>query len=222
MFVGHFAIGLAIKAHKPKVPALPIMIGVGLLDIISGLLTLAGLDQVTPNLSRGPYMFYDLTYIDWDHSLLMAAVWSLCWGALFLKNRQVAIIAALAVFSHFLADLPLHNHDMALYPGSPLHLGFGLWETLGIHSWILEGLFSAILAAYFWRANAARGVKSHWPCLLLVVLFIQNSPWLSPMQFTATFAEPAAQLALAFLVTTSFLILGFLFSWLISRAELQR
>jgi hypothetical protein len=56
MVVGHFAIGLAIKAKKPEVPAIPIMIGVGFLDIVCGFLLLAGLDRVTPNLSRGPYL----------------------------------------------------------------------------------------------------------------------------------------------------------------------
>ena len=82
-YVGHFAIGLAIKAWRPQVPAAPIIIGVGLLDILYGLFVVAGIDRIAANLQSGPYLFFDLTFIDWDHSLLMAAVVSLCWGAFF-------------------------------------------------------------------------------------------------------------------------------------------
>ena len=40
----------------------------------------------------------------------------------------------LAVFSHFLLDLVMHPPDMALWPGSTVHLGIGLWRaSLGGH-----------------------------------------------------------------------------------------
>ena len=116
MYVGHFAIGVAIKSVSPKTPTLPIMLGVGLMDIVDGLLIVAGVDRVTPNLNSGPYLFFDLTFIDWDHSLLMAIVLSLVWAAVFWSDKRTAVIASLAVFSHFLADWPVHNHDLALYP----------------------------------------------------------------------------------------------------------
>ncbi|MDE2422534.1 MAG: hypothetical protein KGO49_15310, partial [Gammaproteobacteria bacterium] len=169
MYVGHFAIGLAMKARWPNIPALPIMLGIGFLDILDGLFIIAGFDRVTPNLHTLPYLYFDLTFIDWDHSLLMAIFWSLVWGAFFLKDKKVAILASCAVFSHFLADWPLHNNDLALYPHAAAHLGFGLWGKLGVLSWVLEGIFSAVLALYFWRANAKRGVSSLLPCLFLLV-----------------------------------------------------
>jgi hypothetical protein len=124
MYVGHFAIGLAIKARMPEVPTLPIMLGVGFLDILDGLFIIAGFDRVTPNLLAGPYLFFDLTFIDWDHSLLMALLWSLVWGVLFSRTPKVALVAALAAFSHFIADWPMHNGDLALYPHSSEHLGY--------------------------------------------------------------------------------------------------
>src|SRR5262249_1930192 len=147
-------------------------------------------DRVTPNPSRLPYLFFDLTFVDWDHSLLMAVLWALLWGALFLKDKKVAAFAVLAVFSHFLADWPVHNNDLALYPYAQSHLGFGLWSKLGVGSWVLEGIFAAALGFYFWWVNSRRRVSSLWPCLLLLALFIQLSPWLSPMQFVAQFSEP--------------------------------
>lgn len=221
MYVGHFAIGLAIKARYPKVPALPIMMGVGFLDLLDGIFIVLGWDRVTANLASGPYLFFDLTFIDWDHSLLMAVVLSCLWALFFLRDKWVALVAGVAVFSHFLADWPMHNADLALYPFAQTHLGFGLWGKLGTASWVLEGIFAAGLAAYAWRAFARRGQSLLWPCVLLAVLFIQLSPWLSPMKAVAQLNEPAAHLMHGVLVTIGFLVPGLLFSWLLDAKRFQ-
>lgn len=219
MYVGHFAIGLAIKARYPKVPALPIMMGVGFLDLLDGIFILLGFNTVTPNLASGPYLFFDLTFIDWDHSLLAALFWSMIWGLLFIKHRAVAAVAALAAFSHFIADWPMHNSDLALYPHSIEHYGYGLWGKLGTLAWVLEGVFSAVLAVYAWRISARRGVSLVWPCAVLVVLFLQLSPLASPMKFVATLQEPLTHILHGALVSLGFLIPGLLLTWLLDRAE---
>lgn len=219
MYVGHFAIGLAIKARYPKVPALPIMMGVGFLDLLDGIFILLGFNTVTPNLASGPYLFFDLTFIDWDHSLLAALFWSMIWGLLFIKHRAVAAVAALAAFSHFIADWPMHNSDLALYPHSIKHYGYGLWGKLGTLAWVLEGAFSAVLAVYAWRISARRGVSLVWPCAVLVVLFLQLSPVASPMKFVATLQEPLTHILHGALVSLGFLIPGLLITWLLDRAE---
>ena len=219
MYVGHFAIGLAIKARYPRVPALPIMMGVGFLDLLDGIFILLGFNTVTPNLASGPYLFFDLTFIDWDHSLLAALFWSMIWGLLFVKHRAVAAVAALAAFSHFIADWPMHNSDLALYPHSIEHYGYGLWGKLGTLAWVLEGVFSAVLAVYAWRISARRGVSLVWPCAVLVVLFLQLSPVASPMKFVATLQEPLTHILHGALVSLGFLIPGLLLTWLLDRAE---
>lgn len=221
MYVGHFAIGLGIKVAMPKVPALPILVGAGFLDIIDGLLIIAGIDKVTPNLNAGPYLYFDLTFIDWDHSLLMAIILSLIWGAFFLKDRTVAAVAALACFSHFLADVPMHNADLALYPYAKAHLGYGLWGRLLTGAWVLEGIFSAIIVGWAALRFRARGVSIGWPIVVLVVTFVNLSPWLSPMKFVATLDEPAAHLLHGVLVTAGFVIPGLLLAWLVNRAEMR-
>jgi hypothetical protein len=222
MYVGHFAIGMAIKARCPEVPALPIMLGVGFMDILDGLFVMAGISRMTPNLASGPYLFFDLTFIDWDHSLLMAFVWSLVWGALFLKDRRVAFVAVLAAFSHFIADWPVHNRDLALFPHSDWHLGLSLWGRLGTTAWLLEGLFAAALTFYAWRSSARRGVSLLWPSVVLALLFVQLSPWLSPMRVAAMLGEPAAHLLGGALVTLGFLVPGLLLVWLWDRASRVR
>lgn len=219
MYVGHLAIGLALKARYPQIPTLPILLGVGFLDILDGLFIVLGWNQVTPNLLAGPYLFFDLTFIDWDHSLLAALLWSAVWGCLFLKDKRVALMAFVASFSHFVADWPMHNSDLALFPYSVAHLGFGLWGKLGTLSWVLEGAFVAVLAAYAWIASARRGVSLLWPCVVLALSFVNLSPWLSPMKHVATLGEPAAHLVHGLLVTLGFLVPGLLLTWLVNRAE---
>ena len=219
MYVGHFAIGMAVKAVCPRVKSLPILLGVGFLDIVDGVLIMLSVDRVTPNLNAGPYLFYDLTFIDWDHSLLMALVLSLLWAAFFMRDRKVAMVAGLACFSHFIADYPMHNADLALYPYAAEHLGYGLWGKLLTWSWVLEGLFSAALLAWAWKRFKARGVSIGWPMAVLVVLFFNLSPWLSPMKQAAQLPEPATYLVHGFLVTLGFVLPGLILAWLVDRAE---
>jgi hypothetical protein len=219
MYVGHFAIGLALKARHPDIPTLPIMLGIGFLDILDGIFILLGFDRVTPNLQAGPYLYFDLTFIDWDHSLAAAVVWSAAWALIFMKDKRVAVIAFAASFSHFLADWPMHNNDLALYPYANAHIGYGLWGKLGTLSWVLEGLFAAMLAAYAWRSSARRSVNLLWPCVVLGLVFLNLSPWLSPMKHVATLTEPAAHLVHGALVSLGFLVPGLVFTWLLDRAE---
>lgn len=219
MYVGHFAIGLALKARFPKVPAVPLLIGVGFLDIVNGLFVMLGLDRVTPDPSAGPYLFFDLTFIDWDHSLAAALLWSALWAFFFRADRRVAALAFAAAFSHFPADWLMHNGDLALYPYAATRLGLGLWGQLGTAAWLLEGAFAAVLGIYAWRANASRGVDWTWPCAAMGVLFLNLSPWLTPMKFVATLPEPAAHLVGGALVAVGFLVPALVVIWLIARAD---
>ena len=120
MYFGHYAVAVAVKAKEPDVPVAPLLIGTGLLDILNGAFIMGGLDKVTPNLNASPYLFFDLTFIDWDHSLLMAIFWTALYGLacwlLYKKNTKIGIISAMVAFLHFVADLPMHNADMAIYP----------------------------------------------------------------------------------------------------------
>ncbi|GAA4345845.1 hypothetical protein GCM10023165_30240 [Variovorax defluvii] len=219
MYVGHFAIGLALKARHPEVPALPLVLGAGFLDILNGLFIVLGWDRVAPDLRAGPYLFFDLRFIDWDHSLLAALVWSALWGAFFLRSRRVAVLGFVAAFSHFIADWPVHNDDLALYPYAEAHVGYGLWGKLGTASWVLEGVLAAALMAFAWTAAARRGVSLLWPAVVLAVLFASLSPWLSPMKYAAGLDEPWAHRLHGTLVCLGFLVPGALLTWLVGRQE---
>jgi hypothetical protein len=219
MYFGHFAIGAALKAKGPDVPVLPIMIGVGLIDIIDGLFIMAGIDTVTPNLKALPYLFFDLKFIDWDHSLLMALIWSLLFGLIFWKNRKVAIFATIAAFSHFIVDIPMHNGDLALFPFSSAKIGMGIWGKYPYGSWFFEVAFSLLLLAYSWYKSHKQKINILPQIIFLCLLMIQMSPWFSPMKNVAKLSEPYTHLLHGFLVSCGFLIPSLIFVYLYKRSS---
>lgn len=223
MYFGHFAVAMALKAKYQTVPVFPVLLGAGFLDMINGALVVLGVEKVTPNLSALPYLYFDLTFIDWDHSLLMACLWSLLWGALFWKNKNVAWLAILSCWLHFITDLPMHNADMALYPYASQYLGWGLWGKLGVSAWLLEIVFAAALLLYVYRQHLKVGENIKWQLALIAVLALQMSPWTSPMKQIALLAEPYASLWHGLLVAMGFIIPAMILLELYKRlAKLKR
>jgi hypothetical protein len=183
VYVGHLAAGLAIKAHEPRTPTWALLVGVGLLDILFGPFVLAGIERasVTPSISPG----FSLDYIDWSHSLAMSLVWSVLFAAAFVRyGRRVMTAVGLAVFSHFLLDVPMHPPDLALWPNAAAHIGLGLWQRLPTGWWFVELAVIAALWFYYWRRSAGDPAFGHRPFAIAgVLLFLHafNSPWLSQL-----------------------------------------
>lgn len=181
MFVGHFAAGFALKGARPEAPTWGLLIGVGVLDILFGPLVLLGIERVTvtPGMSPG----FLLDFIDWSHSLVTSALWALLFGLAFWRlGRQVAIVMGAAVFSHFLLDLPMHPGDLALWPHSSVHFGFGLWRLLPHGWWLIElGVIALFWGYYLSKARVATsfGGRPYAVGAVLMVLHVFNSPWLS-------------------------------------------
>jgi len=182
MYAGHFAAGLAIKAKEPRVPTWAVLLGVGFLDVLFGIFVMLGIERVrvTPGVSPG----FSLDFIDWSHSLAMAIVWAAVFSSFFWRRgRTVALAVAFAVFSHFLLDWPMHPGDLALWPHSSAHIGFGLWTRLPMGWWFIELAFIAAGCAYYvMRARRLGTFGGHalWACVLVLALHVTNSPWLSP------------------------------------------
>jgi hypothetical protein len=183
MYVGHFAAGLAIKAREPRAPTWALLMGVGLLDILFGPFVLAGIERatVTPSVSPG----FSLDFIDWSHSLAMSLVWSIVFACVFARyGRGVMLAIGLAVFSHFLLDLPMHPPDVALWPYSGAHLGFGVWRLVPNGWWFLELSVIVALWAYYWRKSRrdpSFGRRPFAALAVLLFLLVFNSPWLSQL-----------------------------------------
>jgi hypothetical protein len=154
MYAAHFAAALAIKSRAPQAPTWALMAGAFLPDFFWIAFGLAGVEP-----SQLP-AFFD----DWSHSLAMVILYASLF-ALFFWRKGLAIAAAvwLAVFSHFLLDLPIHPKNLALYPHSSGHLGWNAWEFgqtkyLGAtHYWWIELIaLSALLFVYIAGARKRR------------------------------------------------------------------
>lgn len=182
MYAGHFAAGLAIKAREPEAPTWGILVGVGLLDLLFGPFVLAGVERVATGVEVPPGFL--LHHIDWSHSLLMSVVWSVAFATLFLgRGRRVAVVMGVAVFSHFLLDLPVHPPDLALWPDAETHLGFGLWQRLPVGWWLVElGVIAAGGGYYAVKARRsdAFGRRPLAVVTVVVLLHIANAPWFAP------------------------------------------
>jgi hypothetical protein len=183
MYVGHFAAGLAIKALAPRTPTWALLVGVGLLDILFAPFVLAGIERatVTPAVSPG----FSLDFIDWSHSLAMSLAWSILFACGFARyGREVMLALGLAVFSHFLLDVPMHPPDLALWPYSAVHIGIGVWQLAPNGWWFLELGVIVALWAYYWRgasSDPSFGRRPFATLAVLLFLHVFNSPWLSQL-----------------------------------------
>ncbi|HUB06955.1 MAG TPA: hypothetical protein VMB50_08140 [Myxococcales bacterium] len=224
MYSGHFAAGLAIGAKERRVPPLAILMGVGFLDLVNGVLVMAGIEHVRP--APAEPLAFDLVFIDWDHSIAMALVWSALFGGLVYllcrRDLRAGVVGGLAALSHIVLDIPVHNGDLALWPGSSMHLGFYLWHDYPVFSYVLELGLDLACAAYFVRrerAAGARGARLVWPVALLLGLHLQRWPAIDPMHWVAHLPMPTAQTVHGLLVFAGFLGPGALFAWLVTRAR---
>jgi hypothetical protein len=126
MYAAHFAAGLAIKGRAPKAPTWALLVGAFVPDFFWIGFGLAGIEP-----SQGP-AFFD----DWSHSLAMVILWATLFALPFCRRGySVALPVWLAVFSHFLLDLPIHPKNLALYPHSSVHFGWNLWNSGATQLW---------------------------------------------------------------------------------------
>lgn len=210
MYAGHFATALLAVRAAPKVPPWVPVVGVGLIDIVNAVLVGVGVDRVSPDMENE--LGFSLDAIDWDHSLVMAGVWALAFALLCRRDWMWARVAALAVFSHFLLDVLVHDPDMALWPGSAAHLGFEGWRLHPVGAWLGEFAYSFMCLGVLHQATVnGERLLPLLRCLgigvLLMVLNVTFTPWWSPLRMAAALLSPAhATIAYSALVFGGFVV----------------
>jgi hypothetical protein len=136
MFLGHFGAAFALKRLEPKLSLGTLFLAVQLPDLLWGAFLLLGWEHV--RIDPGYTAVTPLQFTDYpiSHSLLGMTGWALAMAAAYYswptrdtsRHWQAAALVGLAVLSHFVLDLPVHVPDLPLYGGSPVRLGFGLWN----------------------------------------------------------------------------------------------
>jgi hypothetical protein len=129
--LAHLGVGLAAKPFAPNVNVGWLILGNEVLDILWGGFYAVGLETAPGSTSPGAHAPW------WDHSLLMAVVWSILFGILASwlgrrsrKRTHIGVVFGLMVFAHWVLDWITHPMT-AIIPsdkGLPL-VGLGLYRS---------------------------------------------------------------------------------------------
>ncbi|MDG1418635.1 MAG: hypothetical protein P8J78_05850 [Maricaulis sp.] len=134
MFIGHYAPAFVGKTIAKTVPLWVLFAAVQLVDIGWGVFIATGVEHVRIIDGFTASNDFDLYDMPWTHSLLMAAIWAIVagyvWSLIARSDKRTGgLVVGAAVFSHWLIDLLVHVPDLALFPGSEIKLGFGIWNN---------------------------------------------------------------------------------------------
>lgn len=147
MFAAHFAAGLALKSRVPKAPTWALLAGCTIPDFVWIVLATCGIEPTALN------VFFD----DWSHSLAMVALMATLFSLLFWWHGRAVMLAVwLAVFSHFILDLPIHPKFLAIYPHSSDHVGLFLSGNLGAKRYWWAQLFVVLAITLVYVQGARR------------------------------------------------------------------
>lgn len=180
MFVGHYAASLALKKVEPRASLGVLFLGVQFVDILFFPLVLLGIERINIIENYTQSTHFQLEYMPFTHSLLGSVLWAVGAYALFrwviVKSHAVALVVAIAVFSHWVFDLVVHTPDLPLWSDASPKLGLGLWEH-AIATYSLEaGLLLAAMWVYLRSTSAVTRLGKYGMVAFIVVLMLINVP----------------------------------------------
>lgn len=128
--MGHFSAGLIAKPVIPQVPLWVLFVAAETNDLLYFLFSSTGIEpktSFTMDFEHG-VRYLTTSTNPWSHGLFMSIVWSLVAGLvafLVYRNKRIAGVMGLIVFSHWLLDFLMHSNLPVFFADSPL-LGLGL------------------------------------------------------------------------------------------------
>ena len=180
MFVGHYAVSLALKRFEKRASLGVLFLAVQFVDIVFFPFVLAGIERlnIVENFTQSTH--FELEYMPYTHSLLGSALWAAAAYVLFrwiiVRNSSVALVVALAVFSHWVLDLIVHTPDLPLWSDESLKLGFGLWNN-AVATFTLEALLlGSALWLYLRSTSATNRVGRYGMGVFVGLLVLINIP----------------------------------------------
>jgi membrane-bound metal-dependent hydrolase YbcI (DUF457 family) len=184
MFLGHYGVAFACKRLSPRTSLGTFTFAAQFLDELWPILLILGVEHVRIDpgyMAANPLAF---TSYPFSHSLATALLWGVLIGVVYLLKRRDgrgATLVGAAVVSHWILDVPMHAPDLPLWPGSPIKIGFGLWNSVPATIVIELVCFFAGLWMYL-RATRSRDRTGNWALWMLVavLLAIYISGFVSP------------------------------------------
>ena len=171
MILGHYGVALAAKRVAPRSSLGTLILAAQWADELWPVLLLAGAEQVrvAPGLMAANSL--DFVSYPYTHSLLMLIAWGALFGGLYFAVRRYvrgAWVVGGAVVSHWVLDLVVHRPDLPLWPGAPVKVGFGLWNSIAGTLVVEFGLLllGAVIYVRTTRARDRIGSWGLWTMLL--------------------------------------------------------
>jgi len=138
MYAGHLAAGLVLKKAEKRVNLGLLFFAALLPDFLLGIFALLGMEQIHVPANYGDLHYLTFTF-PYSHGLIASLAWSLLafvivkviWRANKASTRM-AVLVAVAVFSHFVLDVIVHIPEMPLLGANSYQLGLSLGNTLGL------------------------------------------------------------------------------------------
>jgi hypothetical protein len=131
--IGHLAAGFAAKSQARDVPLWALLAAGEANEILYFLFSSTGVEPTVAFTMSFEHGVRHATQAinPWSHGLFMSLVWSTLVAAiayLFYRNRRIASLFGLVVFSHWALDFLMHSNLPLFFGSSPL-LGLGLENT---------------------------------------------------------------------------------------------
>ncbi len=210
MFIGHYAAGFALKAVEKKASLGMIFIGVQFLDFLFFIFVFLGIEKYNLVENFTAINHYDLYYMPYTHGLLASILWAVLIYGIWQKtvgSTRIALIMALAVLSHWFADLLMHTPDLPLLGGDSLKVGFGLWNyfmaTIVVEIALLIGT-----VVFYLRSTTATGKMGKYSMAFFAAIMIGIFIFTVTMPFDPNISVEEAS-ALALIVFTVFTAIAF-------------
>ena len=213
MLTGHFGVSYALKAKENHASLGLLFLAVGFADLLWSLFILLGREQaqLAPNL---PSSRLNLYYMPYDHSLVGILFWSIVIYILFrflpakpgARKSSIALVMAVAVFSHFVLDIPVHRADLGLI-GNMYKIGLGLYNY-PIPAFLLEA--ACLLGGVFLYLRSTTGstfLGKYGMILLTILLLLINA-------FSYWGPNPQNIQEVALFLPTVYLVSALLADWL--------
>jgi len=178
MFVGHYAAALALKKVEKRASLGILFLAVQFVDILFFPFVLLGIERINIIENHTESTHFQLEYMPYTHSLAGSLLWALAAYVLFrwviVKKKTVALVVALAVFSHWLLDLLVHTPDLPLWSDASPKYGFGLWNN-AVATYSLEAvLLVSALWLYLKSTTAVTRIGKYGMSVFVVFLLLVN------------------------------------------------
>jgi hypothetical protein len=196
MFIGHYGASFIIKKADKRIPLWVLFLAVQLLDVLWAPFILLGIEKmrIAPGFTASNP--FDLYYMPYTHSLVGSLFWALLFGFIYFfwkrTTGMTAFLVGLAVFSHWLLDLIVHQPDLSLYDDT-LKIGFGLWNFPILSIFLEISFLIGSVLFYFYQNNYLRSKERKKIIALVVALivFALVNLFVPPPLFPAAFAMEA-------------------------------